>query len=108
MRVESGAVLDASGSDATASVSRNVVRVELRGNEFRDAPTAARRPAARRRQCSSTRVSGTPLADVSGAIAGIGRAVDERTSAGGTISVESAGDIVVAPGAQCSTCRAAR
>ena len=42
---------------------------------------------------------GTPLADVSGAIAGIGRAIDERTSAGGTISISSAGDIAVAQGA---------
>jgi filamentous hemagglutinin len=98
IRVESGAVLDASGSDASVSVSRNVVRVELRGNEFRDNPT--QRDGALRGQAVyvDARV-GTALADVSGAIAGIGRAIDERTSAGGTISIKSAGDISVSQGA---------
>ena len=98
IRVESGAVLDASGTDATASVSRNVVRVELRGNELRDSPLQRDGPLRGKEVFIDARV-GTPLADVSGAIAGIGRAIDERTSAGGTISVKSAGDISVAPGA---------
>jgi hypothetical protein len=98
VRIESGAVLDASGSDATASVSRNVVRVELRGNELRDAPLQRDGPLRGKEVFVDARV-GTPLADVSGAIAGIGRGIAERTSAGGTISVKSAGDIAVAPGA---------
>ena len=98
VRVESGAVLDASGSDASVSVSRNVVRVELRGNEFRDNPTQRDGPLRGQTVYVDARV-GTALADVSGAIAGIGRAVDERTSAGGTISIKSAGDISVAQGA---------
>ncbi|MEO8019349.1 MAG: filamentous hemagglutinin family protein [Pseudomonadota bacterium] len=98
VRIESGAVLDASGSDATAQVSRNVVRVELRGNELRDSPLQRDGPLRGKEVFVDVRV-GTPLADVTGAIAGIGRAVDERTSAGGTISVKSAGDISVAHGA---------
>ena len=98
VRVESGAVLDASGSDATASVSRNVVRVELRGNELRDSPQQRDGPLRGKPVYVDARV-GTPLADVSGAIAGIGRAIDERTSAGGTISIKSGGDISVAQGA---------
>jgi len=98
VRVESGAVLDASGSDASASISRNVVRVELRGNELRDAPLQRDGPLRGKEVFIDARV-GTPLADVAGALAGIGRAIDERTSAGGTISVKSAGDISVAGGA---------
>ncbi len=98
VRIESGAVLDASGSDATVSVTRNVVRVELRGNELRDAPLQRDGPLRGKEVFVDARV-GTALADVSGAIAGIGRAVDERTSAGGTISVKSAGDVSVAQGA---------
>ena len=92
IRVESGAVLDASGSDASVSVSRNVVRVELRGNELRDSPMQRDGELRGKEVFIDARV-GTPLADVSGAIAGIGRAIDERTSAGGTISIKSAGDI---------------
>jgi filamentous hemagglutinin len=98
VRVEAGAVLDASGSDATASVTRNVVRVELRGNELRDAPLQRDGTLRGKEVFIDARV-GTPLADVSGAIAGIGRRIDERTAAGGTITVDSSGDVVVAPGA---------
>lgn len=98
VRVESGVRLDASGSTATASVTRNVVRVELRGNELRDAPLQ-RDGALRGREVFVDARVGTPLADVSGAVANIGRAIDERTATGGTIALRSAGDIVAAPGA---------
>ena len=38
IRLESGRLIDVSGSTATASVSRNAVEVELRANELKDSP----------------------------------------------------------------------
>lgn len=98
VRVESGVRVDASGSTATAPVSRNVVRVELRGNEFRDSPLQRDGELRGQAVYVDARV-GTPLGDVSGALANIGRGIEERTSTGGTIALNSAGDIVVSQGA---------
>jgi filamentous hemagglutinin len=98
IRIESGAVIDVSGSVADVDITRNVVRVELRSNELKDSPL--QRDGALRGQSVFVDVrEGTPLADVSGAIATIGRDVNERTGAGGTISMVSQGDVVVAEGA---------
>lgn len=98
IRVKDGAVIDVSGSDATAPVSRNLVTVELRANELKDSPL--QRDGVLRGQAVviDARV-GTPLADVSGAVATIARTVAERTVNGGTVSFVSDGDVVVEKGA---------
>lgn len=95
LRVESGAVIDLSGSDATLPMSRNLITVELRANELKDSPE--QRDSAIRGQplLIDARV-GTPLGDVSGAIAAIPKTVAERTSQGGSAVLASDGDIVVA------------
>ncbi|MEJ1964400.1 MAG: filamentous hemagglutinin family protein [Gammaproteobacteria bacterium] len=98
IRIHSGAFIDVSGTRATAPVTRNLVTVELRANELRDSPL--QRDGALRGQpvVVDARV-GTPLADVSGAIKTIARGIGERTSAGGTVSFASDGDIMVNAGA---------
>ncbi len=99
IRVESGAVLDVSGSDAVLPASSNMVTVELRANELKDSPLQ-RDGALRGKTVVIDRRVGTPLADVSGAIAAIPKTIAERTSAGGSIKLDSEGDVVVATGAR--------
>jgi filamentous hemagglutinin family protein len=97
LRVAAGAVLDVSGSDAELPMSRNLVQVELRASELADSPNQ-RNSAIRGQAVTVDARVGTRLGDVSGALATIDKSVAERTSAGGTISLRSDGDVVVASG----------
>lgn len=99
IRVESGVQIDLSGSDVTLPMSRNLVTVELRANELRDSP-AQRNGVLRGQTVVMDARVGTPLADVSGALAAIPKNIAERTSQGGTASFNSEGDIAVAEGAR--------
>jgi filamentous hemagglutinin len=98
LRIDSGATIDVSGSTASVPVTQNLVSVQLRGSELADSPL--QRDGALRGQTVivDARV-GTPLADVSGDIALIQRGVLQRTTAGGSITLDSGGDVVVANGA---------
>lgn len=97
--LESGSRIDVSGTeDVVLPMSRNFVEVELRGNELRDAPL--QRDGELRNQRVTVDVRrGTPLADVSGAIAGIRRGVGERTTVGGDVNISSAGEVQFQQGA---------
>ncbi|MET0532659.1 MAG: filamentous hemagglutinin N-terminal domain-containing protein [Steroidobacter sp.] len=97
IRVESGVSVDLSGSDAELPMSRNQVTVELRANELRDSP-AQRNGALRGQTVIVDARVGTPLADVSGALAAIPKTVAERTSRGGRSVFNSEGDISNADG----------
>ncbi|MGC3981020.1 MAG: filamentous hemagglutinin N-terminal domain-containing protein [Steroidobacteraceae bacterium] len=98
LRIEKGAVINLSGSDAIRSVADNIVSVELRASELADDPYQ-RNGALRGQTVSIDARVGTDIANVSGAIAGISKTVAQRTSKGGTATFESTGDIVVADGA---------
>ncbi|HVY81219.1 MAG TPA: filamentous hemagglutinin family protein [Steroidobacteraceae bacterium] len=99
VRIEDGTTIDVSGSDVTLPASRAVVAVELRANELKDSPV--QRDGFLRGKTVYVDVrTGTPLADVSGAIAAIPKNIAERTSKGGTISINSQGDVGVAQGAK--------
>ena len=98
IRVESGTQIDLSGSDVTLPMSRNLVTVELRANELRDSP-AQRNGALRGQTVVVDARIGTPLADVSGALAAVPKNIAERTSRGGTAVFNSAGDVAIAAGA---------
>lgn len=108
--VAAGATLDVSGATANVAMERNSLRVELRGSQLADSPEQRNGPlrgqtvfvdvrASGARDDGSTWV-GTPLADVSANIGGIGRDVAERNSRGGTISMISHGDVILAPTSQ--------
>lgn len=98
IRLAAGSVIDVSGSTATASVTRNQVEVELRANELRDSPLQ-RDGALRGATVTVDAREGTPVADVSGAVdVAIARDVLELTARGGTVSLASQGDIVLATG----------
>jgi filamentous hemagglutinin family protein len=97
--LHAGSRIDVSGTTVELPMSRNFVDVELRGNELRDAPL--QRDGALRNETVTVDVrKGTPLADVSGALAGIRRDVNERMVAGGDIRIESAGQIDFAASAE--------
>jgi filamentous hemagglutinin family protein len=99
IRVESGTDIDLSGSDVTLPMSRNMVTVELRANELRDSP-AQRNGALRGQTVVVDARVGTPIADVSGALAAVPKSIAERTSQGGSAVFNSEGDVVVAEGAR--------
>jgi len=106
--VAPGARLDVSGSETDLSIERNIVDVQLLGNQLRDSPAQRGEENPIRGETvkidireSGVRADGsawqgTPLADASGEISNIERDVHERNLAGGSISVSSQGQVVVA------------
>jgi filamentous hemagglutinin len=98
IRVDSGASISVAGSSDSVPVSSNIVPVQLRGNELADDPTQRNGPLRGQTVYVDARV-GTPIANVSGEIGLIQRDINQRTSAGGTVNLDSAGDVVVASGA---------
>jgi filamentous hemagglutinin family protein len=107
IRIDSGTTIDLSGSDAVLPMSANLVSVELRSNQFADDPTQ-RGGALQSTPTNTVTVTvdmradggkGTPIADVTSAIAAVGESVAQRTEAGGTASFLSSGDVVFNSGA---------
>jgi filamentous hemagglutinin family protein len=106
--VASGAVLDVSGAEVELAMERNVVRAELRGDELADSPVQRDGPLRGRAvfvdiresgtRADGTTWQGTPLADVSGQISLVKRDAAERNLNGGTVSIESQGDVILAQG----------
>lgn len=93
--MESGSLIDVSGLDsAVLPMERNVIAVELRGNELRDSPPQRNGPLRGQTVYVDVR-KGTPLADVKGQIDAIQRPLDERLSAGGKVSIVSEGDFAM-------------
>jgi filamentous hemagglutinin family protein len=98
IRLAAGSVIDVAGSEASVALARNVVSVELRSNELRDSPVQRDGPLRGKTVLVDSRV-GTTVADVSGATSSVAQDVRERTAAGGTVSLISRGDVVLAEGA---------
>lgn len=107
IRIESGTTIDLSGSDAVLPMSANLVSVQLRSNQFADDPTQ-RGGALQSTPTNTVTVTvdmradggeGTPIADLSSAIAAVGQNIAQRTEGGGKASFQSAGDVVFSSGA---------
>jgi filamentous hemagglutinin family protein len=98
IQVASGASIDLAGSDAVLPVSDNLVQVQLRANELRNSPDQRNGPLRGMTVTVDAR-AGTPIADVSGAVAAIPENIAQRTSVGGTAIFSSNGSIDVAQGA---------
>ena len=97
--LEEGSRLDVAGlAGVSAPMDRNLLEVELRGNELRDAPLVRNSPVRGKTVYVDLR-EGTPLADISGYTGQVRRTVAERSTVGGTIRVQSEGDIVFRNGA---------
>ena len=95
--VAPGADLDVSGASIVLPVSINVIPVQLRGYELADSPLQQNGPLRSQTVYVDIR-HGTPLANISGEIAAIGYNVVERNLNGGTITIQSHGDAILAPG----------
>jgi filamentous hemagglutinin len=101
--LDRGARIDVSGvKNVDLPMSRNVVKVELRSNELRDAPLQRKGILYGKTISVDIRRVGAdgsiPIADISGALDRISRNIDERSTSGGTIALESSGDIVTRSG----------
>ncbi len=97
--IDQGASIDVSGiRNVALPMSHNLVQVQLRSNELADSPLQRNGILNGQTVTVDARV-GTPLANVSGAVAGIGRSIAERTTSGGTVNIQSTGDVVINPGA---------
>ncbi|MEL7447964.1 MAG: filamentous hemagglutinin N-terminal domain-containing protein, partial [Pseudomonadota bacterium] len=92
--MQDGATIDVSGVASTVlPMERNIVELELRGNELADAPLQRDGPLRGESVRIDARV-GTPLANIDGALAAIERGVGERLSSGGSVTLLSEGSVV--------------
>jgi filamentous hemagglutinin len=102
IRVDSGTNIDLAGSDTDLPMSANLVTVQLRSNEFADDPTQRNGALRGLTVVVDARADGglgTPIADVTAAIAAVGQNISQRTETGGTVTFQSEGDVVFNPGA---------
>ena len=109
---ESGSTIDVSGvKNVALAATSNVVNVELRKNELRDAPLQRDgvlygqkvnvdiRDANLVYDANGNLVSASlPIADLTGAVARIARNIDERSTSGGTVKLTSSGDVITQAG----------
>ena len=101
VQIEANSKIDVSGHSTTLEMSRNNVVVELRGNELKDLPL--QRDGALRGETvvvDVRRADEFQLGDISGNLGTVERGVAERTSAGGTININSEGDVRFLTGAE--------
>ena len=106
--VDAGATIDVSGSaDVAASVTENIVSVQLRGSELADSPL--QRDGALRGQTVQVDIRqsgtyngqawvGTPLANTTGYVALVDHTVGELTTNGGTVNLKAGGSVVLQNG----------
>ncbi|MEJ2688123.1 MAG: filamentous hemagglutinin N-terminal domain-containing protein, partial [Gammaproteobacteria bacterium] len=98
--MEDGSVIDVSGTTSTTlPMSRNTVKVNLRGYDLRDSPLQ-RNGSLYGKTITVDIRKGTPLADWQSTATTIGRTVDERSAHGGDVSFVSGGNVDVAKGAK--------
>ena len=102
--IDAGASIDVSGiRGVSVPVSRNLIDVQVGGENVADNPTLRTGPLAQQTLKVDARV-GSPLFTQSAldalAATQIKRTVEERMTAGGTVSLSSTGEAVVNPGAR--------
>ena len=97
--LDNGSSIDVSGSSTSVSVARNILTVQLRGSQLQDAPLQRNGFLWGKDVYVDIR-QGTTLANYSGEEAQIGRAVAERTAAGGSVKLVSTGDVVMKSGSK--------
>lgn len=103
---EQGAAIDVAGSlGVSASVSQNIISVDLRSAELADSPLQRIGLLRNAKVEVDIRKSGdgwigTPLADVSGFANLIQRSVSQLTVTGGSVTIKSGGSVVMQEGSQ--------
>lgn len=94
IQMDAGAKIDVQGADATLEMSRNFVTLELYSSELKDSPLQ-RNGILRGEEITVDIRKGTPLADISAAVAAIPKTLAERASEGGTVNLVSQGAVVI-------------
>lgn len=93
-----GSQIDVSGTqDVKVAADRDVIAVDLRGSVVQDNPLLRDSPLYGKTIWVDIR-KGTSLLDISSYVAQIGRTAGEKTSAGGSVAIQSEGDIVLRDG----------
>lgn len=104
IRIEAGSRIDVSGVTTQLAMERNVVEVELRGNELADSPLQRDGILAGQKVNVDIRTvdenGRIPIANLTNAVAGIQRTVAERSTAGGTVTIASTGKADFQSGAE--------
>ena len=105
-----GSVLDVSGANITLPVSDNVIPADLEATELADSPMLRGGPLqgetidfdirAHGANADGSTWWGTPVANVTGEILGVERNVVARNLTGGTVKIESQGDVILAPSSE--------
>ncbi|MEI8571952.1 filamentous hemagglutinin N-terminal domain-containing protein [Methylomonas sp. LW13] len=94
-----GSKIDVSGvKNIELPMSANIVDVELRNNELRDAPLQKTGFLHGKTVQVDSR-TGTTLADISGALEKVQHSIEERNLDAGSVHLQSEGDVIVQPGA---------
>ncbi|MDZ4288771.1 MAG: filamentous hemagglutinin N-terminal domain-containing protein, partial [Prosthecobacter sp.] len=106
--MDSGSSINVAGTtEVVAQMAENILTLQLRGSEFadfsynRDGPLRGvdiTLDVRRQGIFDGTAWAGTPLADASGFIGLIQRGVDQLTTAGGTVKINSGGSVVTQAG----------
>jgi filamentous hemagglutinin family protein len=106
--LDAGATIDVSGSaNVAASVTENIVSVQLRGSELADSPLQRDGPLRGQTVQVDIRQTGTyngqtwvgtPLANTSGYVALVDHTVGELTTNGGSVSLQAGSSVVLQPG----------
>jgi filamentous hemagglutinin len=107
--LDRGAMINVAGTpDSYALLTDNIVTLQLRGSEFANSPLNRDNPNVRglditldlRRQGVYNGFAwvGTPLADATGYLGIVQRDVGQLTGAGGNVSIQSGGSVILQPG----------
>ncbi len=106
--LDTGATIDVSGSaGVAASVTENIVSVQLRGSELADAPLQRDGPLRGQTVQVDLRQTGTyngqtwvgtPLANTTGYVALVDHTVGELTTGGGSVTMQAGGSVVLQGG----------
>lgn len=102
IRIDAGTTIDLSGSNSVLPMSANLVTFQLRSNELEDDPDQRTSPLRGDTITADVRDAKPPLVSAASwqaELDGLQRTVAQRTSAGGTASFQSEGDVVFANGA---------
>ena len=106
--LDAGSTIDVSGSaDVAASVTENIVGVQLRGSELADSPLQQNGPLRGQTVLIDIRQTGTyngqtwvgtPLANTAGYVALVDHSVGELTTSGGSVSLQAGKSVVLQTG----------
>ncbi len=94
IQVDEGVEIDVQGADATLAMESNFVTLELYSSELKDSPLQ-RNGILRGEEITVDIRKGTPLADISAAVAAKPKTLAERASEGGTVNLVSQGAVAL-------------